>query len=274
MTSQPWWMTSSFDFIKVPKDLFRVAVYAKMTPTAKLLYSHLLDRANLSAANGEAWTDETGNYFVYYTIEEIMERFNCGHDKASSILKELEDTTLITRTRKSRSKPYRIVVNPFVMSAKNQHSKDRKKHSDDCGKTDANNTECNETDCNHTDSFTPKDRAEVAVKIRDNICYDVLLEQIPKQQLDGIVDVIVGAICTQAKEVRIGNDVLPREEVRRRFWELDQMDILFVRDALRREKNEIRYIHGYIMARLYEAKTLSDVYYTHWVQLDMRKAMK
>ena len=27
-----------------------------------------------------------------------------------------------------------------------------------------------------------------------------------------------------------------KEEVRRRFWELDQMDILFVRDALRREK--------------------------------------
>lgn len=274
MDGQPWWMTSSFDFVKVPKDLFRETMYSTMTPTAKLLYGHLLDRSNLSATNGEAWVDESGNYFVYCTIDEIMERLNCGHDKASSLLKELEDAKLITRTRKSRSKPYRIVVHPFVMSPQNQRSKVRKKQSDDCGKTDVNNTDDIKTDCNYTDSITPKDRAEVAVKIRDNICYEVLLEQIPKQQLDGIVDVIVGAICTQAKEVRIGNDVLPREEVRRRFWELDQMDIHFVRDALRREKNEIRYIHGYIMARLYEAKTLSDVYYTHWAQLDMRNEME
>ena len=167
-----------------------------------------------------------------------------------------------------------LMLNPFMTNAKKQNAKDRKKHSDDCGKTDANNTDDIKTDCNYTDAFTPKDRAEVAVKIRGNICYDVLLEQIPRQQLDGIVDVIVGAICTQAKEVRIGNDVLPREEVRRRFWELDQMDILFVGDALRREKNEIKYMHGYIMARLYEAKTLSDVYYTHWTQLDMRRELK
>ena len=42
----------------------RFLLGADLTQTAKLLYAVLLDRANLSRANG--WTDEDGNIFVVF----------------------------------------------------------------------------------------------------------------------------------------------------------------------------------------------------------------
>jgi hypothetical protein len=42
--------------------------------------------------------------------------------------------------------------------------------------------------------------------------------------------------------------------------------------SLKKESNEIRYLRGYILSRLYEAKNLSDVYYEKWVEQDLKKA--
>ena len=82
--------------------------------------------------------DEDGNYFVCFPLTEIMERFNCGHDKASAILNELEQHGLIARSLKGRGRPYRIVVKPFATEPKKQASQLLEKGSDDCGKTDRN----------------------------------------------------------------------------------------------------------------------------------------
>ena len=65
-------------------------------------------------------------------------------------------------------------------------------------------------------------------EVKENLCYDVLLEQVPKNLLDGIVDVIVDTLCTPTPTVRIAGETVPREEVCRRFRALDQMDIYYV----------------------------------------------
>ena len=267
-----WWQTITFDFIKVPKDLFRMPQYSTLSTLAKLLYGFLLDRTSLSAANGESWTDESGDCFVYFPITEIMERFGCGHDKAAALLQELENTGLITRTLKNRGKPYRIVVQPFAMNPESRHPPNREKRTADLGNTEGNKTEKNKTDRNKTDPITPADREGVMKEIKENLCYDVLLEQIPKNLLDGIVDVIVDTLCTPTSTVRIAGETVPREEVCRRFRALEQMDVYYVNDLLKREPGEIRYLRSYILARLYEAKNLSDTYYARWVDRDMNKA--
>lgn len=51
-----------------------------------LLYGLLLDRMGLSAKNG--WYDDAGRVFIYYTLDEIQEDLNCGHDKAVKLLAE------------------------------------------------------------------------------------------------------------------------------------------------------------------------------------------
>ena len=267
-----WWQTVTFDFIKIPKDLFRMPQYSNLSTLAKLLYGFLLDRTSLSAANGETWTDESGDCFVYFPITEIMERFGCGHDKAAALLHELEHAGLITRTLKNRGRPYRIVVQPFVMSPESRHPPNRENRTADLGNPEGNKTEKNKTDRNKTDPITPVDREGVMKEIKENLCYDVLLEQVPKNLLDGIVDVIVDTLCTPTPTVRIAGETVPREEVCRRFKALDQMDIYYLNDLLKREPGEIRYLRSYILARLYEAKNLSDTYYARWVERDMNKA--
>ena len=266
-----WWQTVTFDFIKIPKDLFRMPQYSSLSTLAKVLYGFLLDRTSLSAANGETWTDESGDCFVYFPITEIMERFGCGHDKAAALLQELEHAGLITRTLKNRGRPYRIVVQPFVMSPESRHPPNREKRTADLGNPEGNKTEKNKTDLNKTDPITTADREGVMKEIKENLCYDVLLEQVPKNLLDGIVDVIVDTLCTPTPTVRIAGETVPREEVCRRFRALDQMDIYYVNDLLKRESGEIRYLRSYILARLYEAKNLSDTYYARWVDRDMSK---
>lgn len=42
----------------------------------------------LSAKNG--WYDKLGRVYIYYTLDEIQEDLNCGHDKATKLLVELD----------------------------------------------------------------------------------------------------------------------------------------------------------------------------------------
>ena len=50
----------------------RFLLGADLTQTAKLLYAVLLDKSNLSRANG--WTDEDGNIFVVFPLRAIGEK--------------------------------------------------------------------------------------------------------------------------------------------------------------------------------------------------------
>ena len=61
-----------------------------MSSDAKLLYGLLLDRMSLSAKKG--WYDDSGRVFIYYTLNEIQEDLNCGHDKAIRLLALLDST--------------------------------------------------------------------------------------------------------------------------------------------------------------------------------------
>ena len=266
----PWWTGRNYSHIKVPKALFKNPLYENISPLAKMLYGFLLDRTSLSYANGEDWLNENGEAFVYYPITEIMERFGCGHDKAASLLQELERSGLISRTLKGRGRPYRIVVNPFAMNSEDQKSTAKNYRTADLENPDRNKPE-NKPDWNHTDSITAADRVRVELQIKENISYEVLFEQVPQKLLDGIVDVIVDTLCTQSPTVSISGATVPRSEVHRRLLALDQMDICYVHDQLKKETQEIRYLRSYILARLYEAKNLSDIFYSRWADRDLNK---
>ena len=82
---------------------------------------------------------------------------------------------------------------------------------------------------------------------------------------------IVDTLCTRSPTFSISGATVPRSEVHRRFLELDQMDICYVHDQLKKETQEIRYLRSYILARLYEAKNLSDIFYSRWADRDLNK---
>lgn len=275
--TKPWWKGYKYSHIKIPKALFKNPKYANISPLAKLLYGFLLDRTSLSYASGTQWQDDTGNFFVYFPLSEISERLSCGHDKATAILKELAESGLIRRTRQKPGSPYKITVLPFDSNpGKTDTSKRRNRKSeigshdfDLCGKPAENKTEENNPDMNNPDLPYEDQREDVEAQIKQNIYYDILKQDLPVTQLDGIVSLMVDTICTTGNTVKISGESKPRKEVCRRFLALNDIHIRYVFDRMKEETNVVQHPRGYLLARLYEAEDVMDTYYQIRVNHDM-----
>ena len=79
-----------------------------LTQTAKVLYAVLLDRANLSRANG--WTDEGGNIYIVFPLNKLADMVDKGPTTVKTALAELETAGLIERRRCGNGMPNRIYV--------------------------------------------------------------------------------------------------------------------------------------------------------------------
>ena len=101
-----------FAFIRVPKILLQNETFQGISVEAKLLYSLLFDRTELSNKNG--WKDDQDRVYIIFTVAEIQENLNCGNKKAIQLLDELESKAgLIERKRQGLGKPNLIYVKSF-----------------------------------------------------------------------------------------------------------------------------------------------------------------
>ena len=111
--------SNQFSFYRIPRQLVTGDRFKRLSTDAKLLYGLLLDRMSLSAKNG--WYDEQGRVYIYYTLDEIQEDLNCGHDKATRMLVELDNGKngfgLIERVRQGQGRPTKIYVKRFTTRA-------------------------------------------------------------------------------------------------------------------------------------------------------------
>ena len=179
--------SESYSFYRIPKLLITNPVFRGLSAGAKLLYGLLLDRMGLSLKN--RWYDDEQRVYIYYTLDEIMEDMNCGHDKATKLLRELDTDGgigLIERVRQGLGKPTLIYVkdfssfsapepaptNPYacepmrlsrtpgcgnaaLQTAEKPHSGVRKLSSQDCDISAGNYNNQNHTEINYTDlSYT------------------------------------------------------------------------------------------------------------------------
>ena len=90
----------SYSFFIVPRILFKAKPFMNVSAEAKLLYSMLVDRMKLSAAND--WRDEEGRVYIYFPRSTVMNQLGCGAQKATRLMEELDDRRgvgLITRVR-------------------------------------------------------------------------------------------------------------------------------------------------------------------------------
>ena len=92
-----------FSFYRIPKALFQEQRFQTLSTDAKTLYGILLDRMSLSAKNG--WLDEQGRVFIIFTIEDVKRALCCADNKATKMLRELEEFGLIERKRRGLGKP-------------------------------------------------------------------------------------------------------------------------------------------------------------------------
>ena len=263
-----------FSFFRVPRILFTAPEFKGLSNDAKLLYGLMLDRMSLSAANG--WFDSKGRVYIYFTMNEVQEVLNCGHDKAIRLLAELDTKKgigLIERVKQGQGRPTIIYVKQFSdaklpdlpkQSLQNPvypRSAKTENIFADFEKPETNYTDINYTDYSYTDPSINQE-PETIDEIKERIEYDIIKEQYPNDDVESLVELIAEVQLYNAATVRIGRQDIPSSFVKRRFRQLEREHIEFVLDSMRENTNQIKNIKAYLLTALYNAPITIGPYYS------------
>ena len=289
-----------FTFYRIPKRLFTEAAFADLSSGAKVLYGLMLDRMSLSVSN--EWKDEQNRIFIYFTLIEVQELMNCGHNKAVRLLAELDTEKgigLIERVKQGMGRPTRIYVMNFlvreetkdfpkeeVMTSEKGKSIVPEKGSQDFSKKELINTDINKTEVNETENGSHQSihqskmpRAVEREKEMDrwmeyrdifkkNIDYEILMLRYP-DSIPEILEILVDTACSHSKYFRINGSQIPAERVRERLLSLNSMHIEYVLDAMRDNSSDVRNIRAFLFTVLYNASKTINIYYQARVNHDL-----
>ena len=235
--------------------------YKKLSPAAKELYTKLYSRACLSATKDDLFRDELG-IFVIYTVEEARDQLNCGKDKAINAFKELEEAGLIDRERHGYGNPYHIYVKDLLgrleKSTSNSTEKptntDRENRPMEVVESDENNNKERNNDLNNTDQVSPTpDWDDAEKRFKENVAYDILVKELPGEQLERIMRVLISKYCTTQTHIRIFSTDIPVQKVREEFLKLNDLHIRFVCDKLVHMTTEIKNMDAVCLNLLWNA---------------------
>ena len=272
-----------FSFYRIPKALFQEQRFQSLSTDAKTLYGILLDRMSLSAKNG--WLDEQNRVFIIFTIEDVKRSLCCADNKATKLLRELEEFGLIERKRRGLGRPSLVYVKNFSADSSKTRFQNRENHesggfksaSQDpakprCNKTDKNNTEMNETypfNSEETDGMSQREQLEKYFS--QSLEVELLLRLCPDDEdiIYQIVDLLVDTCATKRKMLRIAGDDRPAEVVRSRFMKLNADHIKFVLKCLAENSSPIRNMKLYLLASLYNAPTTMQLSYQNQTNHDL-----
>ena len=274
--------SEQFAFYMIPQVLFKDEKFAKLSTDAKVLYGLFLNRVSLSKKNH--WIDELGRVYVYYTLDNIQEDLHCANQKAMKLLKELESYGLIERIKQGLCKPDRIYVKNFILHQKslvqsneNHYSGVVKIIGPESRNSLPNNTEINNTECSYTYPFLSEDgkgmdeREQYRNYFNESLEVEFLKKNYPysQDQIDEILEIILDAVCSKRKMIRIAGDDKPAQVVKSQLMKLSYSHIEFVLDCMKENTTHIKNVKQYILATLYNAPITINNYYKSLVQHDM-----
>ena len=272
-----------FSFFRIPKALFQEQRFQDLSTDAKTLYGILLDRMSLSVKN--EWFDKKGRVFIIFTIEDVKRTLRCADNKATRLLRELEEFGLIERKRRGQGKPCLVYVKNFSAESSKESVKNRD-NDDSCGskiacqdpvksrgiKKKENKTEMNNTNPILSDeSEKMKNRELLEEYFSRSLEIDLLFRLCPDDEdtLYQIVDLLVDTCATNRKMLHIAGDDKPAEVVRSRFMKLNADHICFVLKCLAENSNPIRNMKQYLLASLYNAPTTMQLSYQNQTNHDL-----
>ena len=272
-----------FSFFRIPKALFQEQQFQDLSTDAKTLYGILLDRMSLSVKN--EWFDKKGRVFIIFTIEDVKRTLRCADNKATRLLRELEEFGLIERKRRGQGKPCLVYVKNFSSESSKESVKNRD-NDDSCGskiacqdpvksrgiKKKENKTEMNNTNLILSDeSEKMKNRELLEEYFSRSLEMDLLLRLYPDDEdtLYQIVNLLVDTCATNRKLLHIAGDDKPAEVVRSRFMKLNADHIHFVLKCLAENSSPIRNMKQYLLASLYNAPTTMQLSYQNQTNHDL-----
>jgi len=150
-------------FYQTPKCLVENKLYKDLSLGAKMMYSVLRDRQDLSIEND--WLDSNDFIYFYYDCEKLADLLNISTSTVNRYKKELIKHKLLLQKRQGQGKPNRMyILKPVdvenALISQNDTSKVVNMTYLEVSKSLANDTKSNETNKNdterlhHTDSMT------------------------------------------------------------------------------------------------------------------------
>ena len=272
-----------FSFYRIPKALFQEQRFQNLSTDAKTLYGILLDRMSLSVKN--EWFDKQGRVFIIFTIEDVKRALCCADNKATKLLRELENFGLIERKRRGLGKPSLVYVKNFSSDLSNERVQNRENHESGspknacqdppksrCNKNKKSKTERNNTNPILSDELEEmKNRKLLEEYFSRSLEIELLLRLYPDDEdtIYQIVDLLVDTCDSKRKLIRIAGDDKPAEVVLSRLKKLNADHIRFVLDCLVANTSPIRNMKQYLLAALFNAPTTIQLYYQNKVNHDL-----
>lgn len=102
-----------------------------------------------------------------------------------------------------------------------------------------------------------------------NIEYPTLVRNYSKDAADGIVEIMVDAVCSKRDYLVVSCDEKPQAVVKSRLLKLGYSHIEYVLDCLHNNTSKVRNINSYLLAALYNSYSTIEHYYTAEVNHDM-----
>ena len=272
-----------FSFYRIPKALFQEQRFQNLSTDAKTLYGILLDRMSLSVKN--EWFDKKGRVFIIFTIEDVKRTLRCADNKATKLLRELENFGLIERKRRGLGKPSLVYVKNFSSDLSNERVQNRENHESGspknacqdppksrCNKNKKSKTERNNTNPILSDELEKmKNRKLLEEYFSRSLEIELLLRLYPDDEdtIYQIVDLLVDTCDSKRNLIRIAGDDKPAEVVLSRLKKFNADHIRFVLDCLAANTSPIRNMKQYLLAALFNAPTTIQLYYQNKVNHDL-----
>lgn len=104
-------------------------------------------------------------------------------------------------------------------------------------------------------------RFEYRSLINKRIDFNGLANRYGVQRVDALVELMLDEIICENPKCRIGKNEITREQLRDRFWSLNEEHIRYVFDCLSDNTSNIHNIRAYLLTTLYNAPATMEYYY-------------
>src|SRR4030066_598824 len=165
----------TFRFYQVPKALFKNPIYKGLSMGAKLMYSILRDRLDVSIKN--EWEDEKGYIYLVFSLKELLNLLEIDEKTVIKYKKALVKYNLIFDKRVGQGNPNRIyVLKPEIGNFQNwriSSSRTGKKSLLELEKSPPNDTNVNDPNINNVNRTSREEvvensRGEIKERIVEN----------------------------------------------------------------------------------------------------------
>lgn len=284
-------------FYQMPKFLFEGEFKKGISNDAKVLYSLLKDRHELSLQNN--WVNEKNEVYLVYTRGNMQEMLGLSDKTVKKAVDQLKKYGLMEEERLGLNRPNRIYLTAVSIENKgigviptpdtedlrfqNRRNSDSRNGEIPIQDTEGfrpNDTESNNTDFNHIypsertgDGYDViETRNHYDLIIKKNIEYDYIIQNRVawRDDVKNIVGIMVD-VCSMPDDakVKVNGNLQLAAVVRERFLQIDSMHLEYIMDSLEENPSNVKNIRAYLITTIFNAPMTISQYYRSKVNHDM-----